>query len=605
MTALIKNRYLRLNSGNGMLTTALKSRMLTSGYLWGRVTAAIACIMIALPLYAGTFKSNTRSVEDLEYGAILFDYYQRDYFSALIEQAYAQSINNAKALSPSGQLLKGGMMLSYGLADESQKVFNALLKPNAPEQVQNRAWFYLAKLHYSKSDTDSALAVISNIKGTVPHDLVIDYHYLATLVKPNAALFAGNVAQVEKSEKDSPYFPYLLFNLGIAYLAAGDLAAAVASLERVTQYSTQSEELAVLGDRARHGLAELAMQSERLPEAWAYLNNIRTTGLYSNRALLSYVWAAINRKQFYDAIPALEILSNRSIALPEVQEAKVLLAHVYEQGGELKKALQRNIAAEEEFSEGLHLITEARRIIDNQDVPREFISNLEAIMDDTDWYAVRPSVDYKKLTPFLVDLMATNAFTEVLKELADLYAIEDNLKYWSDQANQHTLILETAASKKLSDDAKQVLANSRKLKEAFVERSEEIKLYALVLDEEERKRLNALMETTASELALLDSKVKRLEQLDKPYVQPKHYKKMVADNHARIREKLARIEKQILALERVMRELIGMELAKHEERMNYYSAQSRLAKARLYDMTLLSLEGKSPVEGASANGDKK
>lgn len=332
------------------------------------------------------------------------------------------------------------------------------------------------------------------------------------------------------------------------------------------------------------------MQSERLPAAWNYLSNISTNGLYSNRALLSYAWAAINQQQFEQAIPALEMLANRSIALPEVQEAKVLLAHVYEQGGQLRRALRRNIQAENEFKEGVRLIATARHIIDGQDVPREFISNLEAIMDDTDWYAVRPSVDYERLTPFLVDLMASNAFNEALRELADLYVIEENLRYWSEQADRHKLILASADTKAFTDDVKEALGNSRQLKDDFRERREEIRLYALVLEEEERDRLRALMETTEAELAMLENKVKRLERLDQPYAQPAHYTTLVTDNHERIKRKLGRTEEQILALEQVMRSLIREELDKHEERMNYYAAQSRLAKARLYDMTLLSLE---------------
>lgn len=600
-----------------MRGVTIKSGMLTAMCKWGRIAAAVVCITLTALPQADSYGSNTRSAEDLEYGAVLFHYHQRDYFSALVEQEYAQSIGNTKALSPPGKLLKGGMMLSYGLADESQQIFDALLAANAPKDVQNRAWFYLAKLHYSKSDTGSALAAINRIDGTVPVDLLVDYHYLATLVKTESLASVeskknsknnrniDSVAQVEKAAKSSPYFPYFLFNLGVAYLAEGDLVSAVDVLERVTRLSANSEEMAVLGDRARHGLAELAMQNGRLPEAWGYLSSIRTSGLYSNRALLSYAWAAINRRQFEAAIPALITLNSRSIALPEVQEAKVLLAHVYEQSGDIDKALRRNLAAEKEFSAGLGLIAEARRVIDKQDVPREFIGNLEAIMDDTDWYGARPSVDYQRLTPFLIDLMATNAFTEVLKELADLYVIEENLNYWSDQAHQHTLILEAAAQKKLSEEANKTLENSKRIKESFVTRSEEIELYTLIIDEGARDRLTALLETTAAELSMLDSKVTRLEQLDSPYVQPKHFKQMVRDHHARIGEKLARTERQIIALEHIMRELINMELAKHEERMNYYSAQSRLAKARLYDMTLLSLEGRPSQAGPSAKGAKQ
>ncbi len=566
---------------------------------WGGL---IAAILISMPSQATEFTSNAHSAAELEYGAVLFSYYQQDYFSALIEQEYAQTIGNARALSPEGRLFKGGMMLSYGLADESEKLFNRLLQANAPEAVRNRVWIYLAKLNYSKSDVESAETAISRVEGDIPLDLLTDFHYLATLVKDRKDPSAARIAKVETAAANSAYFPYFLFNAAIAYLGAGNLGAAVSNLERVVGYATVSDELAVLADRARHALAELAMQNGRLAEAWAYLSSIRTTGLYSNRALLTYAWAAINQRQYHQAIPALEILNRRSIALPEVQEAKVLLAHVYEQNGSNRKALQSNILAEKEFANGLHSIEEARRIIAGQDVPREFVSNIEILMDDTNWQTSQPSLDYQKLTPFLVDLMASNAFTEALRELADLYVIQDNLQYWSDQADQHRLILEAAANKTMTDDIAQALENSRQIKEAFVVRSEELKLYSLVLNEEERDRLTSLMETTESQLTLLESKVQKLEDLDEPYQQPEQFSEMVADNHARIREKLMETEAQILALERIMRNLINIELDEHEDRMKHYSAQSRLAKARLYDLDLLS-GGEAAAADKAVAGD--
>jgi hypothetical protein len=64
----------------------------------------------------------------------------------------------------------------------------------------------------------------------------------------------------------------------------------------------------------------------------------------------------------------------------------------------------------------------------------------------------------------------------------------------------------------------------------------------------------------------------------------------VVDKHEEIKSKLKETEKYIVGFEKIMRGLVRVELNKHEERMQYYSAQSRLAKARLYDMTLLSLE---------------
>ncbi len=562
--------------------------------------AAALLPLSATPAAVWAFSSNVNSAQELEYGAVLFEYFQHDYFHALVEQKYAESLKNRSALANTGQLVKGGMLVSYGLPNKAEPVFDELLSSNVSHEVGNRAWFYLAKLHYNKGDFASARDAVDRVEGPIPVDILVDYHYLATLVTGHPERLAQKVSMIEATAKNSPAFPYFLFNLAVSQVGRGDVAAAVKNLERVTESGAGGEgATAALVDRARHGLAELAMKADRLSAAWGYLSEIRTSGLYSNRALLSYAWAAINREQFTEAIPALELLAGRSIAIPEVQEAKVLLAHVYEEQGLYKRALKRNIEAEKEFGEGVSLIDQARRVIDGQDVPREFINNLEAIMDDTDWYARHPSVDYESLTPFLIDLMASNAFNETLTELADLYVIEENLHYWADQAEQHQAILQSAEEKRFDQNMREMLGRTDAIRQELGERWEELELYTLVVEEEERERLTALMDTTRADLSVLEQRLGRLQALEDPYEQPDHYQPMVREHHQRIEALLARTENQILALERVMRKLIKLELDKHEERMNYYAAQSRLAKARLYDMALLSLEQSVPAAGAT------
>jgi len=211
------------------------------------------------------------------------------------------------------------------------------------------------------------------VKGKLPDEIRLLYHYLGTLVRINANDLAVAQNSIEKVAKDSPYYPYLAFNMAVGHLRNNDLESAVTKLEEVTRYSGNSEESSVLADRAKHALSQLAIQTGHYPQAWMYLQGIRTNGLYSNRALLTYAWSSIKLKRYNDAIPALEILNSRSIAIPEVQEAKVLLSHLYEQEGSPRKALKTNLLAEKEFKKGIEQVKEARKIIALRDVPREFI----------------------------------------------------------------------------------------------------------------------------------------------------------------------------------------------------------------------------------------
>ncbi len=530
------------------------------------------------------------STKDLEWGTVLFDYYQGDYLSALIEYEYAKDIKNEIALSANGQLLKGGMLLSYGMAEPAELIFRKLLNKNTPEVVRNSAWFYLANLYYHKSEDQKAYSALEKIDGQIDTDLHSEYHYLATLISNQGKHLKTTEKIIDALPKDSPHYAYILFNYAITQLEAGDKQKAITNLDLVANMGALNSELSTLADRARHGLAQIMLEQGDILRSWEYLKSIRTTGLYSNRALLTYAWTAIKLKQFQQAIPALAILDQRSISIPETQEAKVLLAHLYEQEGSPRKALKSNLLAIDAFEKGLKDINEARTIIAKQDVPKEFIVNFEAIVGLSDWYAIEPTVEYSKLTPFVIDLTASKVFNETLKELSELYTIQNNLQYWATQAEQHLLILKNSKQKSFETEHKKMIRKAAKLTERLKNQKSDLKLFALTLDESEQKQLEALVDSTSRELEILNSRIDKLKQTKVAYQQPKKYQQELTKKHQAVKQKLSKANQFVATLEPVMRSLINSELDKHQNRMSYYLAQSRLAKARLYDSTLMDIK---------------
>ncbi len=554
-----------------------------------RLVSALIFVFLASASQA-QLKSHVESSFELEYGPVLYEFYQQRYFDALVENRYSLSLENPIAKTPHAGILRGGMLVSYGMPDNALNIFKALLDENSSQEVKNRAWYHLAKLYYNKSDTNSASQALKKVTGKLPDDLLIEYHYLASLVlSDNFHIEAVNEAMADL-ENRLPQFSYLLFNMAITQLRKGQVLEAVLKLQDIASYAGEDRELQALADRAKHGLAQMATQAGDLPRAWAYLSSIRTSGLYSNRALLTYAWTAIKMKLFNEAIPALQLLDQRSIAIPEVQEAKVLLAHLYEQEGSPRKALKSNLMAEKAFKKGLATLTEARKIIAMQEVPREFINNLEVIMDESDWYGAQASVDYKKLTPFLIDLMSSHPFHETLKDLAALYTLEKNLQYWLIQIQEHQLVQANAQNKDVQTDLQKLLERSETIKEQLQDQEAEVKLTTLTLEEEDKARFQVLIDRTEHDLLILEDKINRLKKAKQPYVQPAKYAGDIKANEQRIEKQLARTRYFIEKLEPVMRSLVKAELDNHEERMGYYWAQSRLAKARLFDATLLELE---------------
>lgn len=572
-----------------------------------RKMATLPLMLILLCFQTASADREVLSRTDLEYGTVLFEYYQQDYFNGLIEHAYASVHDNPRAHEDRGQLLKGDMALAYGLPDEANTIFKRLLDAEPDQDVRNRTWYQLAKLYHARSEDDKALSALDNVAGNLTTDLGMDVHYLTTLLDRRGGSLREAQSSITRLSPDNPRYPYLLFNLGVSQLSIGDVSAAVTNLSQVVSFADRSEELQVLADRARHGLAQIAIQQQRLPEAWSYLQNIRTEGLYSNRALLAYAWTAIRQELLTTALPALRLLSERSIALPEVQQGKVLLGHVYEKQGALAQALKSHLQAEKDFKAGLEQLQAAYAIVDRGELPRELTQNLDASGDPSGWTAAERSEDYQIIAPFLVDLLASNAFHQVHDDLSELYTIHDNLEYWARQTDQHRLILQNADAKVLDNNIMRAIDDSAELKKRLGAQRRELALRRLTLSVEEQRRFDALLENASRDLDLLDDKLGTLQGRNEPYRQPPSYPTMVEEHHRRIADRKRDTEKYIARLEPAMRNLVRAELQKHEERMTYYLAQARLAKARLYDTALMNAgeRNQSPDPGLESAQGKR
>ena len=549
-------------------------------------------ILMSLTVFLVSLGTQASQVKDLKYGTILFDYYQQNYFSALVGYEYAKTKKEFVHNADQARLLKGGMALSYGLPDDAQQVFSDLLDQNVAPDTRNKAWFYLAKMYYYKGDIQQASRSLSYVQGSVPSEIHQEFNYLATLINIKNKHLSSAESAIGIAAKGSVYESYLIFNLAVTQLANGQVQESLINLQKVVEYSEShpEEEFAVLADRAKQAMAHISVEENDLNQAWLHLQNVRTTGLYSNRALLSYGWTAIKLKHFDKAIPALKALNKRSISIAEVQEAKVLLAHLHEQKGASRQALKQYLLAQRSFGEGLNAIKGARQVIAGQRIPEEFVLNLEAMMDETDWYGSEPSLDYSKLTPFLIELMSSNPFHSVIKELRDLYALRKNLVYWERQAKEHQLIIKHRQQGWSSKDLERFVKKSVKKQTALEESISDLRLHTMTLDVKEQKRFKSLLEATERDFEYLDDKIEKIKEIKEPYRQSEQQVIWAKSLHKRIGKKIDTTIHLIKKLENVMRIVVNAELDNHQERMTYYLAQAKLGKARLYDQTLYQIE---------------
>jgi tetratricopeptide (TPR) repeat protein len=556
--------------------------------------------IVALAAAAGVVVCSSvaigNEVKDLKYGAVLFEFYQQKYFETLVEYEYAYERGGIEHHGNYPELLKGGVSLSYGLDEQARGIFSDLIAAHTPEEVQNRAWFYLAKMLYLRGDTDHSASTLSNIDGAMPHGIDQEYRYLAALVNIKLGYFDEAETISRSFDDDSVYAPFLYFNLGVSLGKQKDYSRAVTYLKKSASYVDGSSELDRLADRSHMAIAYLYADNQDTDNAYTYINQVGTTGVYSNRALLGSGWSSVNSGSYRNALAPLKVLQQRSMAIPEVQEAVLLVPHVYEKLDLKGRAAEGFISAYDRYDSVLEQLDSAREVLKDADVLELFVRNLDEILAESDWFGTAPSVSLNSLSPFLFELMSDHSFQSVLKDMRDLYSIRNNLNHWKRKQNDFDVII----------DARSVMLNTKGREQNIISFSEEqadlqtryvaMKQSAAGLDKEEQELVQWLLSDIQFELNSAEMMLDQLSASPGISFNTEHYASLVTSNMDVLEDELEKTNELINKVENVMIELINAELDVHEERLKYYQVQSHLAKVRILDSTLSELDG--PAEDA-------
>jgi tetratricopeptide (TPR) repeat protein len=538
-------------------------------------------------------------VKDLKYGAILFEFYQQKYFETLVEYEYAQERGGIQQHGDYPELLKGGVSLSYGLDEQAQNIFSKLIAENTDETVQNRAWYFLAKMLYLRGDIERAAVTLSNVHGTIPREIDQEYLYLAALINIKLGHFdeAGKFSR--KFNRKSPYAPFLYFNLGVALGKQKDYDQAIKALKKSASYADGSRELERVADRSQMAIAYLYAENHDATEANASINRVSSSGIFSNRALLGAGWSFVNSGSYREALAPLGVLEQRSMAIPEVQEAVLLVPHVYEKMNLPGRAAEGFISAVDRYDATLDQLETAKQALKGADVLELFVSNLDDVLGESDWFGTAPSVSINPLSPFLLDLMSDHSFQSVLKDLRDLYAIRNNLNSWKNRQNDFGVILGSRSVSMDAGDYRQKVEAGSEQVAALRADYAALTQQAEQLNSEDRERVQWLIDDIDFELGNAGMMTEQLMTTPGYAFHTEHYAAQVKSNMHALDEALEKNNELIGKVEKVMLELVNAELRIHEERLKYYRVQSHLAKVRILDRSLADLD--APAEGRHKN----
>lgn len=615
-----------------------------------------ARIGILLFVFAGIASAADKppsSAQDLQYGEVLYHYYQDDWFNSIVRTHIAQTQEALPNHGEEAELLLGGLDLNYGLRNAADGIFQRLLTEDSTDELtRNRAWYYLAKISYQRGDIARALRAIGQVQGDMTKGTRMESAHLASLVLLQMGAYDEAIEVLTEVKDRKVWSPYLAYNLGVAQIRSARQADGFDYLDNIGEISASSEEYRLLRDKANLALGYSLLKEGEAEASRDALNRVRLQGPLSSKALLGAGWADAESEDFGRALVPWIELSKRDPTDPAVQEALLAVPYAMTKMNLQGRAVKHyNDAIGTLFSEQDYIdesIAAIRRgelldVLQQQDL-RSGTGWLQELSFETD----NPVLRYQ------VTLMAAHDFQEAVKNYRDLLTLRNNLKNWSEAIEAYDDMLDSrerrfsehkpAAQAALRDDSArgELLLQQRRL----AARLEHIEAYndpVGLANSDETRQWQELQGIKSSLAALpeneqtreLRAKQKRLQgvlywQLSSEY-KPRLWaaQKMLAQvsellsqtennlaslqlaeaatpasftgfdarivrNRARIAELLGRTETTHLAQGRLIEQIAVRELEAQKDRLDTYIVQARFALAQTYDSALVAGKGTTP-----------
>ena len=400
-----------------------------------RLPALLAAALLAVTAVPARAQEPLRDLpppmrlRDLDYGDVLFHFFQDDYFDALVRLEVSRDFARIPHHEAEAELLSGGLYLSLGLYAEAERIFNKLLAGPVPQSVSDRAFFYLARIGYQRGYYDNAWRSLQSIRGTLPGQLEPERRLLASNVLMAQGRYGEAAEQLNGWTDNTVWADYARFNLGVALVRTGATAQGREYLERVGTMGAQSEEQLSLRDRANLALGFASLQQKEPDAAIAALSRVRLEGPFTNKALLGLGWAQSDAKRPELALSPWLQLRGSKVLDASVQESYLAVPYAYTQ-------LAANGQAAEQYRLAVQAYAaESKRLDDSIAAIRQggFLDSiLEAVprTDDIGWFWQLQKLPDAPQTRYVYQLLASHEFQEGLKNYRDLRIMQRNLEQW-------------------------------------------------------------------------------------------------------------------------------------------------------------------------------
>ncbi len=398
-----------------------------------RLSIALAAALLAAgPACAADAKPGPHVVQDPHYGDTLFWFFQDRWFESITGLMVSQHFDRVQHHADEAEVLRGGMLLSYGLHKEAGEVFARLIERNAAPPVRDRAWYFLAKVRYQRGLVGPAREALDKVERPLPGELEDERQLLAAQIRMAEGDYAG-AKELLSAIKPGPgsASQYARFNLGVTLIKLGDVEGGNALLDEVGKMPAPNEEMKSLRDRANVALGFAALADHRAAAARDSLQRVRLQGPQSNKALLAFGWAAAELKNPKDALVPWDELGQRDLADAAVLESKIALPYAYAELGAIGRAMDG-------YNEAIDLFEGERKRLDESIAAIRSGALVKGLLESNQNAQMSAFASIRSLPEMphaghLAQLLASHEFQESFKNLRDLQFLEHNLEDWQNR----------------------------------------------------------------------------------------------------------------------------------------------------------------------------
>ena len=381
--------------------------------------------------------------KDLYLGEALYYASQGKYVDAISMLDTELGGSNVAALrlqAMEAESMAGDFELSYRMHQPAGRAIKAIAEGGVEPSKRNEMIYRLARLLMQKNQPAEALRAIDKISGPLPENIRNDERslraqiYMANGKSADAVKILHGLADAKGVDGLAAY------SLGVALIQSRQEQKGLEQLDKTGQLKGDDEVTLAIRDKANVGLGLKQIESGKPKLAKQYLDRVRLTGPYSNKALLGAGWAEAALGNFDRALVPWSELAKRNISDKAVQESMLDVPYAYARLNMYGKAAVLYGKALDGFDLELSKLDKSLKSIR----AGKFVQALfrEELKQDRSWLMRLRDVPDAPETYYLLELIASNNFQGVLQNYLDLEELQKKLDAWDRQLDSYEDMLE-------------------------------------------------------------------------------------------------------------------------------------------------------------------